>query len=60
MTLKYLLEKEFKQFFRHQFMPKLVVLFPLMIMVLMPWATTLDIKDINTIVADHDASTHWY
>ncbi len=57
MTLKYLLEKEFKQFFRHQFMPKLVVLFPLMIMVLMPWATTLDIKDINTIVADHDAST---
>ena len=57
MTLKYLLEKEFKQFFRHKFMPKLVVLFPLMIMVLMPWATTLDIKDINTIVVDHDAST---
>lgn len=56
MTLKYLLEKEFKQFFRHQFMPKLVVLFPLMIMVLMPWATTLDIKDINTIVVDHDAT----
>ena len=57
MTLKYLLEKAFKQFFRHKFMPKLVVLFPLMIMVLMPWATTLDIKDINTIVVDHDAST---
>lgn len=54
MTLKYLLEKEFKQFFRHKFMPKLVVLFPLMIIVIMPWATTLDIKDINTVVVDHD------
>lgn len=52
--LKFLLEKEFKQFFRHQFMPKLVVLFPLMIMVLMPWTTTLDIKDIDTIVVNHD------
>lgn len=54
MVLKYLLEKEFKQFVRHKFMPKLVLLFPLMIMLIMPWATTLDIKDINTIIVDHD------
>lgn len=56
MVLKYLLEKEFKQFLRHKFMPKLVVLFPLMIMLIMPWATTLDIKNINTIIVDHDLS----
>lgn len=54
MVLKYLLEKEFKQFFRHKFMPKLVLLFPLMIMLIMPWAATLDIKNINTIIVDHD------
>ena len=56
MVIKYLLEKEWKQFFRHKFMPKLVVIFPLMIMVFMPWATTLDIRDINTVVVDHDVT----
>lgn len=57
MVIRYLLEKEFKQFFRNKFMPKLVVLFPLMIMGIMPWATTLDIKNIDTVIVDRDASS---
>ncbi len=57
MVIKYLLEKEFKQFFRNKFMPKLVILFPVMIIALMPWATTLDIKNINTVIVDHDVSS---
>ena len=57
MILKFLLEKEFKLFFRHKFMPKLVIIFPLMIMLIMPWAATLDIKNIDTIVVDRDLSS---
>lgn len=57
MTLRYLLEKEFKQFFRNPFMPKLVVIFPLMVMLVMPWATTLDIKNLRVSVVDNDHSS---
>ena len=55
--LKYLLEKEFKHFFRNPFLPKLIVVFPVMIMLVMPWVTTLDIKNINIIVVDNDHSS---
>lgn len=56
MVIKYLLRKEIKQLLRHKIMPKLIVLFPLMIMLLMPWATTLDIKNIDTVIVDRDVS----
>ena len=39
-TLTFLLEKEFKQFFRDPFMPKMVVIFPVIIML-----TTADSRD---------------
>ena len=54
--LKYLLEKEFKQFFRNSFLPRLVVMFPVMIMLVVPWISTMDIKDISVIVVDIDRS----
>ena len=57
MMLKYLLEKEFKQFFRNSFLPKLVVMFPVMVMLVVPWITTMDIKDIRVVVVDRDHST---
>ena len=56
MMLKYLLEKEFKQFFRNSFLPRLVVVFPVMIMLVVPWISTMDIKDISVIVVDIDRS----
>ena len=56
MILKYLLEKEFKQFRRNSFLPRLVVMFPVMTMLIMPWVTTLDIKNINVSVVDNDNS----
>lgn len=56
MVLKYLLEKEFKQFFRNKFMPVLTIVFPLIVMLVMPWAATLDIKNIEVTVIDHDHS----
>ena len=55
--LKYLLEKEFKQFFRNKFLPKLVLIFPVMVMLVVPWITTMDVKDIRVVVVDQDRST---
>lgn len=54
--LKYLLEKEFKQFFRNAFLPKLVIVFPVMVMLVVPWITTMDVKDIRLVVVDRDRS----
>lgn len=54
--IKYLIEKEFKQLFRNSFMPKLIFIFPCMIMILMPWAANLEIKNINVNIVDNDHS----
>ena len=55
--LKYLLEKEFKQFFRNTFLPRLAVMFPVLIMLVLPWVTTMDIHDIRMTIVDRDRST---
>ncbi|MDR2385666.1 MAG: ABC transporter permease [Tannerella sp.] len=55
--IKYLLEKEFKQFARDLFMPRLAFLFPVMVMLFMPWTATMDIKNIRVAVVDQDASS---
>lgn len=56
-VLHYLLVKETKQFFANPFLPRLVVLFPLVIMLVVPWITTMDIRDMNLCVVDHDGSS---
>ncbi len=52
--LKYLLEKEFKQFFRNRFLPKLVLFMPVMMLLIMPWAADLNTKNVNLVVVDGD------
>ena len=54
--IKYLIEKEFKQLFRNPFIPKLILLFPCLIMILMPWAASLEIKNIRLDIVDGDHS----
>lgn len=56
--IKYLIEKEFKQMLRDSFLPRLIIMFPVMIMLLMPWAADFEIKDINLSVVDNDHSTY--
>ena len=53
-VLKILLEKEFRQFFRDPFLPKMVIFFPLMVMLVFPWVTTMDVRHIGVSVVDHD------
>lgn len=56
MTIKYLLEKEFRQIMRNTFIPKMIVMFPIIIMCVTPWVTNLEIKNIIVSVVDNDHS----
>lgn len=57
MSLKYLLEKEFLQIRRSVFVPRLIVVFPIMIMCVMPWVMNMEVKNIVVDVVDNDRST---
>ncbi len=56
MVLKYIIEKEFRQMRRNPVIPKLILVFPCMMMILMPWAANLEIKYNNLAVVDLDYS----
>ncbi len=56
--LRYLLEKEFKQFFRNTFLPKMVIIMPAMVMLVFPLIANFEIKNINLSVVDNDRSTY--
>lgn len=56
-TLGFLIEKEFKQFIRNPFLPRLAFLFPLAVILVMPWVTTMDIKEVNLSIVDLDNSS---
>ncbi len=57
MTIRYLIEKEFLQIRRNAFLPKLVVMFPIMIMCVMPWVASMEVKNLVVEVVDNDHSS---
>ena len=56
--LKYLVEKEFKQTFRNNIIPRLLVGLPLMVIFLFPWAANQEITNINAVAVDRDHSSY--
>ena len=54
--LKYLLEKEFKQIMRNNFIPKMIIAMPLFMMLIMPWAANQEVRNIRLTVVDNDRS----
>lgn len=56
--LKYLLEKEFKQFFRNKALPKMMIIMPLVAVLIFPLAADFEIKNINLSIVDHDKSSY--
>lgn len=56
--LKFLIEKEFKQLIRNSFLPRLILFMPCMMMLVLPWAASMEIKNINLAVVDHDHSPY--
>lgn len=57
MTLKYLIQKEFLQIRRNSFLPRLIVMFPIVIMCVMPWVMSMEVKNIVVDVVDIDRTT---
>lgn len=56
-TFIVLLQKEFLQIRRNSFLPRLIVAFPIVIMLIMPMIMTMDVRNVNIVVVDLDRST---
>ena len=54
--IKYLIQKEFLQIRRNSFLPRLIVIFPIMMMCVMPWVMNQEVKNIRVDVVDNDRS----
>lgn len=55
--LGFLVQKEFKQFFRNSFLPRMLVGFPIVAILVIPWVANMEIKNINLSIVDFDKST---
>ena len=52
--IRYLIQKEFLQIRRNAFLPRLIILFPVIIMCVMPWVMQMEVKNIVVDVVDTD------
>ena len=55
--IKHLIKKEFLQIRRNSFMPKIIFIFPIMVMCVMPWVMNQEVKNIRVDVVDIDHTT---
>ncbi len=56
-TFLVLIQKEFTQIRRNAFLPRFIVAFPILIMLVMPWITTMDVRHVGVAVVDNDRSS---
>lgn len=57
-TLKFLIEKEFKLMFRNPLIPRMIVMYPIMVLLVFPWAVSFEITNIKIDVVDHSKSVY--
>ena len=57
-TLKFLLQKEFRQIFRDPSILRVIFILPAVQLLIMPWAADYEIKNIRLSVIDHDHSAY--
>ena len=55
--LRHLIRKEFLQIRRNPFLPRLILMFPIVIMCIMPWVMNMEVKNVVVNVVDNDRST---
>lgn len=55
-TLRALIIKEMRQFKRNPFIPKLVIMYPILIILIIPWITTMDVRNVSVGIVDRDRS----
>lgn len=58
MIINYLIEKEFKQIVRNKFLPKLFIMLPTVMLLIMPWAANQEVKGLKLNVVDNDHSAY--
>jgi len=56
--MKFLIEKEFKQMFRNPLIPRLIVMYPIMVLLVFTWAVDFEIKNIKIDVVDNSKSVY--
>ena len=52
--IRFLIQKEFLQIRRNPFLPRLIIIFPIVIMCVMPWVMQMEVKNIRVSVVDLD------
>lgn len=57
-TLRFLLQKEFRQIFRNKTLLKMILMLPLVQLLILPLAADYEVKNINIAVVDHDHSSY--
>jgi ABC-2 type transport system permease protein len=57
-VLRYLLEKEFKQLLRNKLLPRFVVFFPFMALLILPLAANFEVRNISLSIVDGDHSSY--
>lgn len=55
-TIRFLLEKEFRQIFRNRAILLMIMVMPVMQLLILPFAANYEVKNINLAVVDHDHS----
>lgn len=55
-TLRFLLQKEFRQIFRDPAILRIIFVMPVIQLLVLPWAADYEVKDIALSVVDHDQS----
>lgn len=57
-TLKFLLQKEFKQIFRDSTILRMIFVMPIVQLMILPLTANYEVKNISVAVVDHDHSTY--
>jgi ABC-2 type transport system permease protein len=57
-TLKFLLQKEFRQIFRDPAIIRIIFVMPMIQLLVLPWAADYEVKNIQLSVVDHDHSDY--
>jgi ABC-2 type transport system permease protein len=57
-TLRFLLQKEFRQIFRDPSILRIIFVMPMIQLLILPWAADYEVKDIQLSVVDHDHSSY--
>jgi len=57
-TLKFLLQKEFRQIFRDPAIIRMILIMPTVQLILLPLAANYEVKNVKLAIVDHDHSTY--